>query len=224
MYNEDEMLMLSGIQHYMFCPRQWALIHIEKQWDDNRFTAEGKILHENVDNPFYRQKNGRIVTLRSVHIASASLGLYGMTDALELTPADNAESDTIEHPDYPGRWRILPVEYKRGTVKRNEVDEVQLAAQCICLEEMYGVNIRQGALFYWKDRHQDLVSIDAHLRTLTAELASQMHGIFASGKTPAIEKRPHCKNCSLKDLCMVELSGCGSAEKYLTSSLYAETA
>ncbi len=224
MYTEDEMLMLSGIQHFMFCPRQWALIHLEQQWDDNRLTAEGEILHKNVDNPFYRQKNGGVVTLRSVHIASDSLGLYGMTDALELTPAADTESDTVGHPDYPGRWHVLPVEYKRGTTKRNEVDEVQLAAQCICLEEMYGINIRQGALFYWEDRHRDLIYIDEPLRKLTGELADQMHCIYKSGKTPAVIKKPHCRNCSLKDLCLVELDGCGSAEKYLKSALYAETA
>ena len=86
MYTEDEMLMLSGIQHYKFCPRQWALIHIELLWEDNRLTTEGNILHENVDNPFYRQKNGDVITLRSLHIASKELGLYGITDAVELIP------------------------------------------------------------------------------------------------------------------------------------------
>lgn len=100
MYTDDEMLMLSGIQHYMFCPRQWALIHIEQQWAENRLTAEGNILHENVDNPFYRQKNGDVITLRSVPVASKTLGLYGITDAVELMPADSS-ADAITHPKYP---------------------------------------------------------------------------------------------------------------------------
>ena len=104
MYTEDEMLMLSGIQHFMFCPRQWALIHIEQQWAENKLTTEGQILHKNVDNPFYRQKNGDVITLRSLHIASKELGLYGVTDAVELIPADSSE-DAITHNRYKGYWK-----------------------------------------------------------------------------------------------------------------------
>ena len=107
------MLMLSGIQHFMFCPRQWALIHIEQQWAENKLTTEGQILHKNVDNPFYRQKNGDVITLRSLHIASKELGLYGVTDAVELIPADSSE-DAITHNRYKGYWKPYPVEYKRG--------------------------------------------------------------------------------------------------------------
>ena len=109
MYTEDEMLMLSGIQHFMFCPRQWALIHMEQQWEDNRLTTEGNILHSNVDNPFYRQKNGDVITLRSLHIASNKLGLYGITDAVELIPSDTA-NDAITHNCYKGYWKPYPVE------------------------------------------------------------------------------------------------------------------
>ena len=111
MYDDDQMLMLSGIQHYMYCPRQWALIHIEQQWDENRLTAEGHRLHQHVDNPAYRQKNGEVIILRSVQIASHTLGLYGVTDAIELLPTDNP-SDAITHPRYPGYWKPYPVEYK----------------------------------------------------------------------------------------------------------------
>ena len=101
MYTEDEMLMLSGIQHFMFCPRRWALIHIEQQWEENKLTVEGQILHKNVDNPFYRQKNGNVVTLRSLQVSSKVLGLYGITDAVELIPADSPE-DAITHNRYKG--------------------------------------------------------------------------------------------------------------------------
>ena len=222
-YSDDDMLMLSGIQHFMFCPRQWALIHLEQQWADNRLTAEGEVLHKNVDNPFYRQKNGNVITLRSVHIASSILGLYGMTDAIELSPADDSDEDVILHPDYPGLWHVLPVEYKRGIPKHNEVDEVQLAAQCICLEEIYGIKIRQGALFYWEQRSRELISINDSLRSLTAKIAEQMHKVFSSGRTPVCDKKPHCKNCSLKDLCLIELTERGSVKSYLKSGLYEET-
>ncbi len=118
--------MLSGIQHFMFCPRQWALIHIEQQWAENKLTTEGSILHSNVDNPFYRQKNGDVITLRSLHIASRELGLYGVTDAVELIPSDSRE-DSITHNKYKGFWKPYPIEYKRGHSKPDERDEVQLA-------------------------------------------------------------------------------------------------
>ena len=113
MYSEDDMLMLSGIQHYRFCPRQWALIHLEQQWDDNRLTIEGQLLHKHVDDSFYRQKCGNHITLRSVNIASRELGLYGISDAIELLPSDDV-TDTIQHPKYPGHWIPVPVEYKHG--------------------------------------------------------------------------------------------------------------
>ena len=147
MYCEDEMLMLSGIQHFVFCPRQWALIHIEQQWAENRLTMEGNILHEKVDDPFYRQKNGDVITLRSLHVASKKLGLYGITDAVELIPSDSFEN-SITHNRYKGFWKLYPVEYKRGKHKPDERDEVQLAAQAMCLEEMYDINIPFGALYY----------------------------------------------------------------------------
>ena len=126
MYSEDDMLMLSGIQHYRFCPRQWALIHLEQQWDDNRLTIEGQLLHKHVDDPFYRQKCGNHITLRSVNIASHELGLYGISDVIELMPSDDV-ANTIQHPKYPGHWLPILVEYKHGKPKKNEVDEVQLS-------------------------------------------------------------------------------------------------
>ena len=136
MYTEDEMLMLSGIQHFVYCPRQWALIHIEQVWAENRYTAEGQIFHKQADDPFYRQKNGEFVSLRSVSIASMALGLYGFTDVVELHPSSNPDN-CITHPSYSGYWKPYPVEYKRGHSKPDERDAVQLAAQVICLEELF---------------------------------------------------------------------------------------
>ena len=162
MYNEDDMLMLSGIQHFRFCPRQWALIHIEQQWGDNRLTIEGQILHKHVDDPFYRQKCGDQITLRAVNIASRELGLYGISDAIELLPSSSFEN-TILHPNSPGRWQPVAVEYKHGKPKRNEVDEVQLAAQIMCIEEMYAIHIPYGAFFYGELRHRVNVDITEEL-------------------------------------------------------------
>lgn len=222
-YDDDHMLMLSGIQHYMFCPRQWALIHIEQQWDENRLTAEGQLLHQNVDNPAYRQKNGDVITLRSVHIASHSLGLYGVTDAIELLPSDG-QQDAITHPSYPGYWRPYPIEYKRGHRKPDERDEVQLAAQVICLEEMYGIHIPEAALFYHETRHREKVTINDNLRQLTYELSDAMHKTFESGFTPKVEEKRGCRSCSLIDICAPELAKKVSVAYYLKKSLDEETA
>ncbi len=219
MYTEEEMLMLSGIQHFMFCPRQWALIHIEQQWADNKLTTEGHILHQNVDNPFYRQKNGDTITLRSLHIASQELGLYGITDAVELLPSDSSE-DSITHPRYKGYWKPYPVEYKRGRPKRNETDEVQLAAQVMCLEEMYGINIPYGALFYNEIKHREIIAISDALRQTTMRCARQMHDIFKGGTMPSAGKTPRCRSCSLKDICMPELNDCIQVKTYLNKLLY----
>lgn len=217
------MLMLSGIQHYMFCPRQWALIHIEQQWAENRLTTEGQLLHKNVDNPFYRQKNGDTITLRSLHIASKRLGLYGITDAVELIPSDSPE-DSITHNRYPGYWKPYPVEYKRGHSKPDERDEVQLAAQAMCLEEMYGINIPYGALYYDEVKHRETIAISDGLRKTTQQCAKQMHDIFKSGIMPKPVKASHCRNCSLKDICMPEMSDCTQVKTYLNNNLYEDTA
>ena len=217
------MLMLSGIQHYMFCPRQWALIHIEQQWAENRLTTEGQLLHKNVDNPFYRQKNGDTITLRSLHIASKRLGLYGITDAVELIPSDSPE-DSITHNRYPGYWKPYPVEYKRGHSKPDERDEVQLAAQAMCLEEMYGINIPYGALYYDEVKHRETIAISDGLRRTTQQCAKQMHEIFKSGEMPKPVKAPHCRNCSLKDICMPEMSDCTQVKTYLNKNLYEDPA
>ena len=222
-YSDDDMLMLSGIQHFRFCPRQWALIHIEQQWDDNRLTAEGELMHKHVDDPFYRQKCGEFISLRSVNVASHELGLYGITDVVELHPT-NVEDNSIAHPRYPGRWMPYPVEFKHGRPKRNEVDEVQLAAQAMCLEEQYGIRIFSGAIFYGETRRRTEVCFTDNLRNIVIDCAKQMHEIFSSGRLPAIQRGKHCQKCSLCNLCMPEVADCTKVSHYLNKNLYEETA
>lgn len=222
MYKEDDMLMLSGIQHFLFCPRQWALIHIDQQWDENRLTTEGHLLHTNVDNPSYRQKNGDTITLRSVSIASKRLGLYGVTDAIELLPTCD-DKNGIRQKLYPGIWTPYPIEYKRGKPKQTEIDKVQLAAQAMCLEEMHDIIISEGAIFYGETRHREIVCIDSELRELTTKCAEEMHRIFTSGNIPKTHKSKQCKSCSLIDICMPEIEKCSNVTTYLKSKLYEET-
>lgn len=223
MYNDDQMLMLSGIQHYRFCPRQWALIHIEQQWDDNRLTIEGSLLHKHADDPFYRQKCGDYISLRSVSIASHLLGLYGITDVVELHPSNDMEN-SIKHPKYPGLWQPYPVEYKHGKPKRNEIDEVQLAAQAMCLEEQYGIQIPHGAFFYAEIKHRVEVEIIDELRDIVTECSKEMHAIFQSGSLPHFTAGKYCAKCSLKDICMPQIDNCAKVSYYLKRYLYEETA
>lgn len=220
MYNEEDMLMLSGIQHFRFCPRQWALIHIEQQWNDNRLTIEGQILHKHVDDPFYRQKCSDLITLRSVNIASRELGLYGISDTIELLPSSSAEN-TIQHPKYPGKWKPIIVEYKHGKPKKNEIDEVQLTAQTMCLEEMYSIYITQGSFFYGELRHRVLVNITEDLRDIVRQCAQDMHTIFSKKFVPKAKYGKHCDKCSLKDICMPQMSmNCTTVNTYLNKNLY----
>lgn len=221
-YSEDEMLLLSGIQHYLFCPRQWALIHVEQQWDENKHTIEGELLHKNVDNPFYRQKNGNTITLRSVPIVSKELGLYGLTDAVELIQS-TSDVDSVTLKEHHGNWQLLPIEYKKGSTKQDERDIVQVVAQSICLEEMYNTHINKAALFYWEEKHRQYIDVNDDLRTLTIKCAKEMHTIFKTGKTPPPILKKNCKSCSLYDICMPEIDHCSNVINYLKTNLYEKT-
>lgn len=222
MYNDDDMLMLSGIQHFRFCPRQWELIHIDQQWEDNVLTMEGHLQHKRVDDPFYRQKCGDYISLRSVSIASHQLGLYGVSDVIELHPTED-ESNSIKHPKYPGLWLPYPVEYKHGRPKRDEIDEVQLAAQAMCIEEQYGINIPLGAFFYAEIRQRLEIEINESLRNTVKECARKMHEVLSSGLIPPVKQGKHCKKCSLMDICLPQLSECTKVSYYLNKYLYEET-
>ncbi|NMC60760.1 MAG: Dna2/Cas4 domain-containing protein, partial [Candidatus Methanofastidiosa archaeon] len=137
MYIDDDLLMLSGIQHIAFCERQWALIYIEQQWSENLLTIEGHYLHEKVDDPFFSETRKDIVYLRSLPVVSYRLGLYGKADLVELCKVTGESENAIEFPGRVGKWKITPVEYKRGKPKTDTCDEVQLCAQALCFEEMY---------------------------------------------------------------------------------------
>jgi CRISPR-associated exonuclease Cas4 len=204
----------------MYCARQWALIHIEQVWDDNKLTAEGTLLHTVVDNPFYRQKNEDKITLRGVKLASETLGLYGIADAIELQPTIDV-NNSITHPKYSGRWIPYIIEYKHGKPKYNEIDEVQLTAQVICIEEMYNIHVSEASLFYFETKHRERIVISPKLRELTFSLADEMHRIFNTGEIPKPSQHiKQCRNCSLRDLCIPQLQRCTSASTYIKNNLY----
>ncbi|HCY40795.1 MAG TPA: CRISPR-associated protein Cas4 [Prolixibacteraceae bacterium] len=201
MYSDDDLIMLSGIQHIAFCERQWALIHIEQQWHENMRTVEGAHMHQRVDDPFASEVRGNVITLRSVSMVSFELGLYGVADVVEFIRSESGEG--IELNNYAGKWNPIPVEYKRGKPKPDQRDEVQLCAQAICLEEMYGenLNIGKGYLFYGETRHRHEVVFSQDLRSRVENYARQMHELFESGTTPLAIYKSHCRACSLVEIC-----------------------
>lgn len=217
-YSEEEMLQLSGIQHYVFCPRQWALIHIDQLWVDNILTAEGTMRHCNVDNPFMRETDGSgIVTLRGIRVVSNTLGLSGTADAVELHP----HKDAPKHKASLLKSRmfdLVPVEYKRGRRKVSDCDRLQVVAQAMAIEEMQGINVTRGAIFYWEERHREYFEIDASLRTAVREAAAEMHRLADSKTLPKPIKTSSCKACSLFDSCMSTLHR-KSALKYIDDTL-----
>jgi len=201
-YADDELLSLSGIQHFRFCKRQWALIHVERQWEDNLRTAEGHIIHEQVDDPFFNESRGNIIISRAFPLVSHTLGLIGIADVIEYTRSDMG----IPLPGSEGLWTMKPVEYKRGKPKIDERDEVQLCAQVMCLEEMFSVRINEADFYYNEIRRRQHLKINDELRSLVSSLADEMHAIFLKGITPGAESGMNCALCSLVDVCMPKLT------------------
>jgi CRISPR-associated exonuclease Cas4 len=211
-YAPDDLLPLSGIQHFVFCRRQWALIHIERQWQENVLTAEGRLLHKRTDDPFFTETRRGVVTSRSVPIASYRLGLSGVCDVVEFTESPEG----VKLPGREGLYLPAPVEYKRGHEKRDPCDEAQLCAQAMCLEEMLSVAIPAGYLYYGETRHRLQVELTAELRDLVKKMAEEMHTYFARGYTPRVKTSKACRSCSLADTCLPELQNKNiPASKYI---------
>ena len=206
MYSEDDLIQLSSLQHFMYCERQCALIHIEQIWSENIFTAEGRIMHDKADsNKFESRGNVRIDY--SVPLRSLRLGLIGKADVVEF----HKQGD---------KWIPFPVEYKRGKPKMDDCDKVQLCAQAICLEEMLNVEISEGTLFYGQTHHRHDVIFDKALRTETEEAAKRVHELIESGITPKAEFSKKCKKCSLLEICLPKMSR--KASNYLMNAMREE--
>ncbi len=199
----DDLIQLSSLQHFVFCPRQCALIHIEQLWDENLFTAEGRIMHERVDQS-NRESRGNIRIDYGVPIRSLRLGIVG-------------KADVVEFHRHGEKWMPLPVEYKRGKPKIDNCDRVQICAQAICLEEMLDVEIKAGAIFYGKTRRRSDVIFDEKLRIETEQTAMKVRELIESGITPKAEYSKKCKMCSLSNLCLPQISK--KASSYLMKAL-----
>ncbi len=195
-YSEDNLLPLSAIQHLFFCERQCALIHIEQLWDENLFTAQGRIMHEKVHSETAERRRDIRVEY-GMPLRSLKLGLSGKADVVEFHRLDGG------HWPRQGRgWQPFPVEFKRGRQKPDNRDKVQLCAQAICLEEMMSLSVPRGAIYYGKERHRTEVEFDESLRQDTEQTAARLRKLIESGKTPPPVYEEKCDSCSLFSLCL----------------------
>lgn len=211
-YGEDELLDLSGVQHFVFCRRQWALMAIEKLWADNTLTVEGTREHERVHDPLFNETRAGVISSRSLPVRSYTLGITGMCDLVEFAPAENGACLIGKR----GKFSVTPVEYKHGKPKPDQRDEAQVCAQAMCLEEMLATTINVGFLFYAKTRRRHEVIFSEELRQTVRSATTEMHQYFARKYTPRPKLKKACASCSLVDLCLPGLSDIEpDIEKYI---------
>lgn len=213
--DQDDYLMMSGIQHFSFCRRQWALIHLEQQWSENLRTVEGRLLHERCHDDSLREKRGDLLIVRGMRVVSHRLRLSGSCDIVEF----HADPNGITLQQEPGLWRPVPVEYKHGAPKTNNADRLQLCAQVMALEEMLVCDIPQGVLFYAEPHRREQVELTPELRQETQSIADEMNGYFSRGYTPKVKPGKHCNACSLKELCLPALYRRIDAADYIQKHL-----
>lgn len=216
MYTPEDCLMISGLQHFRFCRRQWALIHIETQWAENLRTVEGQILHERAHDESLRESRGDLWIVRGLRVQSLTLGLSGQCDVVEFH-RDDAHGVPLAGKE--GAWLAYPVEYKRGSPKAGGSDELQLCAQAMCLEEMLCCEIPAGALFYGETRRRKTVDLTPELREEVRADTAQMHDLYRRGRTPQVKPTKSCNACSLKELCLPRLQKSGTVQDYLRRSM-----
>lgn len=202
-FAEDDLVPLSALQHLLFCERQCALIHLERLWAENPLTVEGRDLHERADSAWAESRRD-VRVARGVPLHSFRLGLVGKADVVEFHRVPDDSPGGVALPKTGGRWRPFPVEYKRGRPKRNLSDKVQLCAQALCLEEMLGVGVSAGALFYGRTRRRAGVELTSELRGQTEAACARLRTLLGSGLTPTARREPKCESCSLLELCRPE--------------------
>ncbi len=216
--NSDEYLQMSGIQHFAFCRRQWALAYLEQQWSENLRTAEGHLLHERCHDETLREKRGDRLIVRGMRVISQRLRLSGVCDVVEF----QKDPAGVPLQRQEGLWLPLPVEYKRGSPKKNDADRLQLCAEAMALEEMLVCDIPRGAVFYAETHRREIVELTDELRKKTMDMAQEMNDYFARGYTPKVKTGKHCNACSLKELCLPAICRRLSVSEYIRAHLEEE--
>ncbi len=217
-YQEADFLQLSGLQHFKFCRRQWALIHIEAQWAENYRTTDGGIFHENAHNGAGFESRGDMLITRGMRVFSTALGVSGTCDVLEF----HRDGAGISLAGREGLWQPFPVEYKRGRPKENNADALQLCGQAMCLEEMLCCDIQAGALYYGETRRRMEISFTEELRQEARDLLAEMHALYRQGRTPKVKPTKGCNACSLKELCLPRLLTRRSVKDYISRAMEVE--
>lgn len=214
MYSDDDFLALSGVQHFAFCRRQWALIHIEQLWADNGLTALGNVVHERAHNEELRERRGDTLIVRGLYVRSSTLGVSGKCDVVEF------RKDATGHPlnGEDGLWRPVPVEYKHGRSKAGDEDRLQLCCQAMCLEEMFATDIASGCLYYASTRSREWVELTDELRSAVKAALDEMHRLYSRKYVPKVKATKSCKACSLAELCLPKIAARSVAD-YLDEAM-----
>lgn len=212
-YREEDYLMLSGIQHFSFCRRQWALIHIEQQWDENLRTVEGNLFHQKAHDGYSSEKRKDVIISRGMPVFSRKMGVSGVCDIVEFHRDDERGISIYGR---EGKYLVYPVEYKKGQPKEEESDLLQMAAQAMCLEEMLACDITKGYLFYGEIRRRIEVVLDEGLRQRVSDSFAEMHQYFQRRFTPKVKRTKACNACSLKNLCLPQLMKDRSVKEYIS--------
>lgn len=214
-WNEEDYLQLSGLQHFVFCRRQWALIHIEHQWAENFRTIDGAVFHENAHDTGFQESRGDRFITRGVSVCSSELGVSGQCDVLEY----HRGSTGIPIAGKDGLWQPYPVEYKRGSPREDTGDTLQLCGQALCLESMLCCDIPEGALYYGEVRRREKVAFTPELRNQVRQMLAEMHELYRRSYTPKVKPTKSCNACSMKDLCLPRLMKTRSVSAYLREAM-----
>ena len=217
-YNEEDFLQLSGLQHFKFCRRQWALIHLENQWVENGRTMDGQLLHERAHDGSLREKRGDLLITRDMRIFSATLGCSGACDVVEFHRSETG----IPLQGQEGLYQPFPVEYKRGKKRDDTANALQLCGQAMCLEEMLCCDIPQGALYHGETKRREVVDLTPALRQEVRECLEEMHQLASREYTPKVKPTKSCNACSLKEICLPKLSKTPTVQVYLRARLEEE--
>lgn len=214
-YAEEDYLMISGIQHFRFCRRQWALIHVEQQWEENVHTIIGEVMHKRAHDPYLREKRKDIIVVRALPVASKTMGVSGECDIVEFHRCD----DGIRLFGHRGLYSVYPIEYKKGKPKNADEDQLQLTAQAMCLEEMFTTTISEGAIYYGEIKRREVVEFTEELRNNVVEIFQEMHQYYTTKYTPKVKKSKACSSCSLKEICLPSLEKSISVGEYMAQIL-----
>lgn len=214
-YKEEDFLPLSGLQHFKFCRRRWALIYIENQWAENYRTVDGALMHQNAHDKGFRESRGDKLVTRGMNVFSASLGVSGECDVVEFRRGDTG----VALPGRDGLWQPYPVEYKRGAPNDRSGDALQLCGQAMCLEQMLCCSIPEGALYFGETRRRAAVPFTEELRQTVRDQLEEMHQLYRRGYTPKVKPTKACGACSLKELCLPKLLRTRPVAQYLSEAM-----